>query len=131
MKKILAVLTAALFFFSCVNDPEEDFRYYKIKVDKIEAPDTLNVSDSLKIKFYGTVGNDGCHSFDDFETEQNDRQIEITAWGKIPTDANVCPAVMVYLDGEEFKTKLNEPGKYQIIINQPDSSKISKYVVVE
>lgn len=131
MKNLMLFSVLSLILFSCVNEPEEDFVYYKIKIDRIEAPDTLSVSDSLKINFYGTVGTDGCHSFDDFETEQNDRRIEITAWGKIPTDANVCPDVMVYLDGEEFKTKLNEPGKYQIIISQPDSSKMSKYVVVE
>ncbi len=82
MKNLMLCSVLSLILFSCVNEPEEDFVYYKIKIDRIEAPDTLSVSDSLKINFYGTVGTDGCHSFDEFEAEQSGKQIRNYSLGK-------------------------------------------------
>lgn len=133
MQKLILVLLVCLILFSCSTEPgdEREYENYKIKVDKIEMPDTISSSDSLSIKFYGVIGTDGCHGFKQFEVYKQVNLIEITVWGSRPKFKTMCPAVMVYLDGREYKTKLDGKGKYEIIINQPDNSKLKKIIFVK
>lgn len=118
-------------FISCSTDPEESkYITYKIKVDKISHPDTLNINDTLSIKFWGIVGFDGCHDFKNFEANIQNNEINITVWGTKPNYDTACPAVIVYLEGKEYKTLLQQTGNYKIIINQPDNSTLESSLIV-
>ena len=117
--------------YSCSTEPENDYTYFKIMVDSLSHPDTISVSDTLKIKFYGFVGPDGCHKFSRFEEHKKTNELELTVWGSKPNFQTACPEVLVYLDGEEYKTVLNQIGNYQIKINQPDNSILLDSVYVQ
>ena len=108
--------------YSCSTEPENDYVDFKIMVDNIAHPDTVSITDTLKIKFYGTVGPDGCHSFSHFEEHKKTNELEITVWGSRPNFETACTDVMVFLDGKEYKTLPNKRGLFQIKVVQPDNS---------
>jgi len=120
-----------LFQYSCSTEPENDYTYFKIMVDSISHADTISVSDTLKIKFYGFVGPDGCHEFSRFEVHKKTNELELTVWGSKPNFQTACPEILVYLDGEEYKTVINQIGNYQIKINQPDNRILLDSVYVQ
>ncbi len=62
--------SALLIQYSCSTEPENDYTYFKIMVDSLSHPDTISVNDTLKIKFYGFVGPDGCHKISRFEEQK-------------------------------------------------------------
>lgn len=133
MKKAIrnSIITMLLFFSFCSTEPDSDYVYFKIKIDKLTHPDTIAVNDSLSIKFDGVVGYDGCHSFSNFEIVENLSDLEITVWGIKPNSDTVCPAVMVYLDGKEYKTLFKRKGINRIIVHQPDNSLLIDSVYVQ
>ncbi len=131
--KLLKYFFVFILLFSlnfCSTEPEQDYVSFKIKVDKLILPDTISVNDTLVIKFYGTVGPDGCHKFKRFEVTEKQGEIHFTAWGTRPNFDTACPAVMVYLEGKEYKTKLTEPGSYKIFVHQPDNSVLIDSITV-
>lgn len=134
MKKLtLIVFSFLIILNSCTTEPDEEnskYTLYKIKVNEISLADTISVGDSLSVKFWGLVGTDGCHKFEEFETKLIGNDLHITLWGTKPNFETACPAVMVYLDGKEFKTTFNQSGNYKIIIHQPDNSLLIESLVV-
>ena len=123
--------SALLIQYSCSTEPENDYTYFKIMVDSLSYPDTISVNDTLKIKFYGFVGPDGCHKFSRFEEQKISNVLELTVWGSKPNFQTACPEVLVYLNGEEYKTVLNQIGHYLIEINQQDNCILLDSVYVE
>ena len=117
--------------YSCSTEPENDYTYFKIMVDSLSNADTISVNDTLRIKFYGFVGPDGCHKFLHFEEQKISNQIELTVWGSKPNFQTACPEVLVYLNGEEYKTVLNQARLYLIKINQPDNNILLDSVYVQ
>jgi len=117
--------------YSCSTESENEYTYFKIMVDSISHADTISVSDTLKIKFYGFVGPDGCHEFSRFEVHKKTNELELTVWGSKPNFQTACPEILVYLDGEEYKTVINQIGNYQIKINQPDNRILLDSVYVQ
>ena len=129
--KCLIVIIIILLQYSCTTEPENDYTYFRINVDKLTHPDTVSVNDTLIIKFDGYVGPDGCHSFSHFEVNKKLNEIEITVWGTKPNFDTICATVLVYLDGKEFKTLLKQNGIYRIIVYQPDNSLLIDSVFVK
>jgi len=120
-----------LFQYSCSTEPENDYTYFKIMVDSISHQNTISVSDTLMIKFYGFVGPDGCHKFSHFEEHKKTNKLELTVGGIQTNFQTACPEVLVYLDGKEYKTVINQIGIFQIRINQPDDSFLIDSVYVQ
>jgi hypothetical protein len=117
--------------YSCTTEPENDYTFFRINVDKITHPDTLSINDTLIIKFYGFVGPNGCHSFSHFELKEKLNQMEITVWGYRPNFDTNCTTVLIYLHGREFKTLLQQNGIHRIIVHQPDNSLLIDSVFVK
>jgi hypothetical protein len=128
---LFIVGSVLLLQYSCSTEPENNYIYFKITVDSLSHPDTIFVRDTLKTKFYGFVGPDGCHKFSHFEEHKKTNELQITVWGSKPNFETACPTVLVYLDGEEYKTVLNQIGIYQIKINQPDNSFLIDSIYVQ
>lgn len=126
MKNIkFIIVSIVLFVNSCSVEPAEENNDYKdfiIRIDKITASDTISVTDSLTIKFDGVVGTNGCNKFKYFEVVNKLKEIHITVWGTRPNYDTVCPTVMVYLNGKEYKTKFEKTGLNKIVVHQPDNS---------
>jgi len=133
MKSLWSLIfgSVLLLQYSCSTESENEYTYFKIMVDSISHADTISVSDTLKIKFYGFVGPDGCHEFSRFEVHKKTNELELTVWGSKPNFQTACPEILVYLDGEEYKTVINQIGNYQIKINQPDNRILLDSVYVQ
>jgi len=129
--KLLIFSFLLLFQFSCATEPEYNYVTYKINVDKIVHPDTVSINDTLVIEFYGFVGPDGCHRFSHFEKHETQNQMDFTVWGSKPDFETACPAVMVYMNGTEYKTLVNQTGLHQIKVHQPDNSVLIDSIFVE
>ena len=129
--KLFIFASVLLLLYACSTEPENDYTYFKITIDSLSHPDTIFVSDTLKIKFYGFVGPDGCHKFSRFEEQKTSNVLELTVWGSKPNFQTACPEVLVYLAGEEYKTVFNQAGLYHIKINQPDNSFLIDSVYVQ
>jgi len=132
MKTILFTLIAAGFIIalnSCAVVPDNGFVNFRINVDSTSYPENILIGDTLIIKLYGTVGTDGCSQFSNFESAEEPLKLDLTIWGK-REDQAACPAVMVYLNGLEYKTISGKVGVYKINIHQPDGSILRDSVIV-
>jgi hypothetical protein len=131
----ISVTTAILIlafslFISCEKDYEPNYKSFLIKVDSIQIPENITAKEPFEISFYGTIGYNGCYQFSDFKIEKESNEITIEAWGKFDKNANICPAVMVYLDGEKLSYTVEEKGNYWLKIKQPDNRYLDKQISV-
>ena len=96
----------------------------------IHIADTIKLSETLRIEFFGTIGNNGCYDFSHDETNFEGNTISIKLWGK-NSGSDDCPNVIVKLDGTYYDINFNATGSYVVEIIQPDNSKITNTVIVE
>ncbi|RLD36149.1 MAG: hypothetical protein DRI73_01185 [Bacteroidetes bacterium] len=125
---VILFLILSLSLFNCKKKDTET--QFVIKVDSIQLADTVEVGTALRIKFFGTIGPNGCYSFSHDETDFIQTTVSIKLWGK-NSGAGNCPAVVVKLDGMYMDVNFNSSGTYTIQIVQPDNSKLTEMVVVE
>lgn len=119
-------LLSAFFLSNCKKDHATRFL---VKVDSIQMPDTIQFGDTLKIELFGTIGENGCYSLDKIEPVFEDSIITVSVWG-LNSGSDVCPDVMVYLDGTTIAFTGLQKETYQIIFLQPDDGKLEQQVVV-
>jgi hypothetical protein len=120
-----------LFLIISCNIFENDHKeidYFKIKVDTITIPSNASIGDTLIFKLDGFIGPDGCHSFSHFSIKRSNNESIVTVWGKHLGET--CTQAVVFLDGKEYKVKVNIPGKYYLKIRQPDNSLLIDSVYV-
>lgn len=129
----MSFLLIPFLFINCSTtvDPADVKIGFKIQIDSIKVADTVSLSDSVSIKFYGTVGPDGCHIFKMFDVIKGANETNITVWGEKPNYDTICPAVMVYLNGKELKLKFTQTGNHTVKIHQPNGAVLSKNVLVK
>lgn len=94
------------------------YKEYTIQVDSIQAPDTITLGDTLIVRFYGTIGDDGCYSFSRFVGGVTDRNIDVTVLGKYAMGQNACPSGMQYLNGVGLKVDPVSPGPNIIHVHE-------------
>lgn len=110
--------------------PSIDPVMFQIKIDSLAHPATIVLGDTADIRFFGTVGPDGCHSFSHFLVIRQPTAVNFVVWGKRSL-ANACPAVMVYLDGNTYRYVPSQRGILQIAVHQPDGSTLKDSLLVE
>lgn len=123
------LVVTSLLFKSFHSGPVE-LNPFLVKVDSIRMPSVITANMPFDIEFYGTIGTNGCYDFLDFYQTQSDNEITIEVWGTVDSEANVCPAVMVYLDGRKKSVTIPKAGSYVIRIKQPRSLDIQKNITV-
>ena len=84
------------------DDPTPTQEYYVIQVDSIIYPDTITFGDTLKIKFYGLVGDNSCYQFAQWDNKFDVGLIQLTAMGINYLNQN-CVDGVTYLNGAEYK----------------------------
>jgi len=141
MKKNLVIISAifvmaGLLVWStgCKKD-DNSSKDFLIQIDSIVYPDTIQLTDTLNVKFYGTVGTDGCYSFNRFEKVDlaNDdpaSAIKFKVWGKYEDTGN-CTQQIVYLDGAEIGINGFIKGAFSILVIQPDGTIMTGLVYVK
>ena len=130
MKIPLVPLLAIILLASCDKPVDNGPTQFIVRVDSIAHTSYAASNDSITVQFFGTIGSDGCCSFSHFETTRQPLQLDVTVWGQ-RTAAIACPAVMVYLNGKEYKFFLGEMGWFKINIHQPDGSVMRDSIFVK
>lgn len=131
MKSIHLILLAVVVFLNgCPTEPEKVPVQFIVKVDSISHSSFAAATDTVTIRLFGIVGSDGCHSFSRFEDWRQPMQLDLTVWGHRSL-ANVCPAVMVYLDGKEYKFVSTQQGRFSINIHQPDGNVLRDSIFIK
>lgn len=115
---------------SCKKDDPITQEYYVIKVDSIIYPDTITAGDTLRIKFYGLVGENSCYQFAQWNNEFGVDLIQLTTMGVHYLD-RTCADVITYLDGAEYGLRDIPVGSYTIKIVQPDNSTMDNPLYVK
>ncbi len=108
---------------------------YMIKIDSMVFADTIKITDTLSVKFYGEVGPDDCYKFDHFEQlpyQNGDlaNSMKFKVWGKHEDTGN-CSQQIVYLDGTEILITGMDKGNFNIFVVQPDGTIMNGLVFVE
>lgn len=115
---------------SPTDGPLTDPVMFQVKVDSIAHVPSIVLGDTADIRFFGTIGPDGCHSFSHFLVIRQPASVDFAVWGKRSL-ANACPAVMVYLDGNTYRYIPSQRGTLQIFVHQPDGSTLKDSLLVE
>jgi hypothetical protein len=124
------ILAICALLASCSN-ANNTYTDFLIKVDSIHCPDSVISNASFDIEFFGIIGFNGCYSFKTFNQRLADNDITIEAWGTYDSNAGICPAALVTLDGQKLSMSLFTPGLYRIKISEPDMTIIVKSIVVK
>ena len=114
----------------CGTEPETKPTQFVILIDSIAHVPSLIVGDTIAIKLFGTIGNDGCHLFSHFEDSRQALRLDLTVWGQ-RSPSGVCPDVMVYLNGREYKLATTQTGWFSINIHQPDGTVLRDSILVQ
>lgn len=130
--KIIPAFALLIFFVFLSNCSKEEFKSFEfqIYVDSIVLADTIQAGNTLEIEFFGTIGTNGCFSFERFDTEFSQNLVFIKAIGKA-SGAYICPCVMVYLDGTILQINNLTEGEFTVRVGQPDDTELVETVVVE
>jgi hypothetical protein len=125
------IFLSFLVLIGCGTEPGQNgSTQYIVKVDSISRTSFAAVNDTILIKLNGTIGGDGCASFSRFDDTKQPLRLDLTVWGQ-RSSANVCPAVMVYLGGKEYKTIATQQGWYSINIHQPDGTTLRDSIIIK
>lgn len=138
MKKSTIILTLLTIFSiilfistSCKkDDPKPTQENYVIKIDSISHPDTIAVGDTLRILFYGLVGENSCYQFAQWDNEFDVDLIQLTTMG-VHYLNRTCADGKTYLDGAEYSLRGIPKGPYNIKIVQPDNSTLDSQLYVK
>ncbi len=129
----IAGVVVALFFFGSCKQDDWDVPQYKefvMQIDSIQMPSALKLGQSLKIKFYGTIGPDGCYVFSRFAPKTQGKGITITVYGK-HEEKSVCPQVISRLEGGLLEVNLLDTGRYVVHVSNPNPPDIFDTVTVK
>ncbi len=128
---IAGLLVSILFLGSCKQDHWDVPKYkeFVMQIDSIQMPSALKLGQSLKIKFYGTIGPDGCYVFSRFAPKAQGKNITVTVYGK-HEEKNICPQVISRLEGGLLQVNLLDTGRYVVHVSNPNPPDIFDTVMV-
>jgi hypothetical protein len=99
-------------------------------VDSLDVPDMIAPSDTLRVRFHGRVGSNGCYSFDRFDVKSSDQKLTITPVVQHTTAENVgCTMAIVPLDRTFTAAPPFSEGMLTLVVPQPNGEEI--WTVVE
>ncbi len=130
MKGLVAFFLAVILFFSCQKSVDNPMTEFVVRVDSVVHATFAASNDTIPLRFFGTIGPDGCHSFSHFAVERSTLQLDITVWGQ-RSNALACPLVMVYLDGRHYDFVPGQMGWFKFNVHQPDGSIIRDSILVK
>ena len=132
-----SIIALAVLLTGCSTEPDNSsqlFRnspqLFRVKVDSIQHATSVALNDTVTLRMYGVIGGDGCHSFSHFKENKQSLRLDIEVWGT-RSPARICSAVMVYLNGKQYKFIAYQRGKLYINIHQPDGSVLTDSVLVQ
>ncbi len=121
---VIILLIFSGFFTSCKDS--DDYKYFLVPVEEVSLPEDISTEEPFEVRLSGTIGLDGCSSFDRFIAEIEDTTLLVEAWGKLKTNSYTCPDMVVELDREKLKYSIEKPGIYLLKVRQPDGTFLDK-----
>lgn len=113
MKGILVSLVVVTLVSSCTMKTKT-LEPYRINIDSLSAPDTVNARTIFDVKIFGYVGPSKCYAYEKvyiYTTTLN--EIVIEAWGKYTYVGDPCADEIVMLN-QTVETSVSTPGVYTI-----------------
>lgn len=103
---------------------------FTIRIDSVAfTPSWVNHTDTLKIAFWGTVGNTDCHSFSGFNISLKQDSAFITATGhKKDQYRLICNKADIKITGEICRVYPVSDGTFTVVVNQPDGTKLIRQI---
>lgn len=100
-------------------------------VDSIDLPEQISPSDTLTVRFSGTVGPNGCYSFDRFDVKRTSGRLTITPMVQDRTGDDVmCSMAIVPLDETYRAAPPFTEGSWTVTVPQPEGKNVSSTVEV-
>ncbi len=130
MKSSICIIATTFFLLGCDKGVENTSSEFIVRVDSISHTSFAALNDTIAIRFFGTIGPDGCYSFSHFQTATEASSLDITAYGQHKL-ASVCPQVMVYLAGKEYRFTPAQMGWLKINVHQPDNTVLRDSIIVK
>lgn len=125
------LLMTALWTGCSIIDDGTNTSTFVVKVDSMSVPTEIASSDTLAIHPFGRVGPNGCYSFKRFEASRTSSFLELKLIGELVEGNDIgCADVIVELD-TTYKVSPPLEGPFEIKINQPDESVLSRTVEVK
>lgn len=126
-----ALLPIATLITGCsIFDSGSSTSSFTIAVDSISVPSEVASSDTLVVRPLGTVGPNGCYSFERFEASRTSSSLDLKLIGKQVEDDDVtCTDAIIELD-TTYRVPPPLEGPFEINIHQPDESILSRTVEV-
>lgn len=101
------------------------------EVDSIHVPAQTGSADTLSVRLRGTVGPNGCYSFDRFDIERTPDRLTITPIvQRIRDDEVACTMALVPLDETYHAPPPFSRGSFTIRVPQPDRPDVTTTVEV-
>lgn len=126
---LFAFLFAGIFLSTGCKKKKAEPAEFIIRVDSIHVADSTPASQTLDIEFFGTIGPNGCYSFDRFDGNFSGDSILITAIGVFSGD-EVCPENIPLLDGAVLQVSNLIPGDYTVAVKQPDETYLTREITI-
>lgn len=123
------LLLLAIASFSCGTEPIREPALYVVTVDSLVHPISVSLGDTVTLRFFGTIGPDGCHHFSSIEVDMEPLQVNLTVWGAYSNEG-ACPQVVVYLNGAPWRFVAFQTGWFLINIHQPDGGALRDLLMV-
>ncbi len=130
---VISVMVLVTFFFWGCNPNNTDIPNYTtfvIRIDSIQHPSSIFMERNLTIKFYGTIGTDGCYTFSHFSPSFKNKNITVTVYGR-HIDKTTCNQSLSYLNGATLDVAKLDTGMYIIHVVQPSPPDIFDTVYVK
>jgi len=130
----ITILIFGGYLVSCSKaDPTAETREFVIKVDSIQLPDRIALNQRLDVKFFGTIGHNGCYSFADFIVLEDSSSLNFTLKGHQEVSENkICTQVVETLGGRIYSHRFKEAGQYYIRVTNPGIGQfIQKRILVD
>jgi hypothetical protein len=100
-------------------------------VDSLYAPERVAPSDTLSLRLTGTVGPNGCYSFDGFDVERSPDRLRITPVVAQRTgEGLMCTQALVPLDETYAAAPPFTEGTLTVVVRQPDRPDVTATVDV-
>ncbi len=128
---LVSALGFVLFLGSCDTTSYDIPKYteFVMQIDSIQMPSTIKLGQRLDIKFYGTIGPDGCYRFSRFAAKADNKTISVTVYGR-HEEKDLCNEAVSYLNGGLLQINMLDTGRYVVHVSQPKPPDIFDTVYV-
>jgi hypothetical protein len=123
---ITSILLLVVYFSTGCKKDEDTNSEFRIQIDSLKMPDTINFGNVLNVDFYGLIGDNSCYTFSKFNQLQsgasdpaNSMRMEVL--GIYQDDGN-CQAQQVYMSPATASITGLLAGEFVMLAVQPDGS---------